>query len=187
MKIIIIPTIVAMLQGAGAFAAPEEAAPVQIAAPSEIPAIQQEAPEDKNQAEIKIGRIDFSNAAASDKGHATQVKIGKRTNSQVKLYRDQVFGKHVIGIDTNFQAGVMETVHIAYFVVFQNSAGNVIGSASGTDEIEPGEGYGWSNSAVIPLPEKRFAEITYYQVVLYESDKPVGTIGAEAAPEAKEN
>lgn len=150
-------------------------------------AIQQEDPENKNQAEVNVGRIDFTDPTKSDKGHAVDVRIGKRTNTQMKLYREQLLGKHVIGIDTHFQAGGTEPVHVAYYVVFQNASGTVIGASSGNDEIEPGTDYGWNNSGIIALPEKRFNEIAYYQVVLYESDQPIGTVGAETKEDVKEN
>lgn len=148
-------------------------------------AIQQEAPEDKDQAEINVGRVDFSDPAKSDKARATLVKIGKRTNSQMKIYRDQVLGKEVINVDTRLQVGGTEKVYVAYYAVFQNTAGSVIGAAGTTDEVEPGVDFGWTNGLVIPLPLKRFGEIAYYQIVLYESNKPIGTLPDDVGDESK--
>lgn len=161
---------------------------VEVAAvvPSEDPAIKQEMPEDKNQAEIKIGTISVADPEALGHYHAIEIKIGKRTNSQVRMYRDQLLDKHVMAVDARFQAGGTEKIYVAYYVIFQNAAGNVIGASSGSDEIEPGTDYGWNSIAAIPLPEKRFDEIAYYQFVLYESDKPIGAVVKEKAEEKPE-
>lgn len=149
--------------------------------------IQQETPENKNQVEVNVGKIDFADPAKSDKGHGFIVKIGKRTNSQFKLFRDEALGKHVLGVDTHFQSGGMEPVYVTYYVVFQNASGSVIGTASGSGEVQPNTDNGWEDGPVIALPKSRFEEIAYYQVVLYESDKPVGTVlTEEEAGKAKE-
>jgi hypothetical protein len=104
-------------------------------------------------------------------------ELGKALKAKCEWEIDDFFDKKTIMAGATIKNPTSKPMFYRYYVAVFDAKGNLIGAAGqgsfGNEGLAPGEEEHLA-SCLIMLPEAMVKQVAKYQVVLYESDKPVG-------------
>lgn len=128
-------------------------------------------------ADRKAGECKLQEAGAFDESKLVKVTLGKSLKAECSFRIGEFFDKKTVFAGTTIKNPTAKPMFFQYYVAFFDKDKNLIGCASqgsfGDDGLEAG-GETQLGSCLIELPADAVKLITSYQVVLYESDKPIG-------------
>lgn len=127
------------------------------------------------QMEVKTGTLKMGDVHKKEDKNPFAVEIGKKVQGKVFIYHDKSSDKHVINANAEFKNSTKDKVYLVYYVALKDSNGQLVGSTFGDMQIPADKNIHEFGSALIPLPSPQIANVANYEVVLYESDKPLGT------------
>jgi hypothetical protein len=128
-------------------------------------------------ADRKSGACKLQQCGAFDDAKQFKFKFGKVLKAECEWRLDDFFGKNTAFVGATIKNPTEKPMFFQYSVALFDAKGNLIGATSqssfgddglaGGDETQLG-------SCLIMLPKAAAKQIAKYQVVLYESDKPIG-------------
>ena len=128
-------------------------------------------------ADRKSGECKLQEAGPFDEGKAVKLKLGKTLKGECSWHIGEFFDKNVIFAGVTIENPTDKAMFFNYYVAFFDKDKKLIGCAeqgSFGDEGLAAKKETQLGSCLIHLPEDAIKQITSYQVVLYESDKPIG-------------
>jgi hypothetical protein len=107
-----------------------------------------------------------------------KVTVGEKVKARAEFYISEFFGRKIINAGAHVENTTEKNMHYRYYVAFFDKKGALIGCTGqgsfGKDGMKPGRKT-QLGSCLIALPPEKFKEVASYQVVLYESEKPIGS------------
>ena len=128
-------------------------------------------------ADRKAGKCRLQQAGPFDESKVVKIKFGKVLKGETSWRVGEFFDKTTVFAGVTIKNPTDKPVHFRYYVAFFDKEGKLIGCAGqgsfGDDGLAAGE-ESQLGSCLVELPKGAIKLITSYQLVFYESDKPVG-------------
>lgn len=120
------------------------------------------------------GKVNVVELQSRDASNVFSVNLGKSVKGRFFIYHEVVNGKHVINGNAEFRNLTPKNIFVAYYLTLKDSKGQLICSTNGDLQVGSGNNIHEFASALMPLPLTEFPKVDQYELVLYESAKPIG-------------
>jgi len=120
------------------------------------------------------GNVNVVELQSRDSSNIFSVNLGKDVTGRFFIYHEVVNSKHVVNGNAEFKNLTPKNVFVAYYLALKDSNGQLICATNGDLQISAGSNIHEFASALMPLPLTEFSKVAQYELVFYESSKPIG-------------
>lgn len=125
--------------------------------------------------EVKTGKINLVPVQDGNAADLFVVPMGKYVKGKFYIYHEKINGKHAVNGNAEFKNATDKSVFVVYYLALKDKKNNLICAVTGDLQVGVDNNIHQYASAIMPLAPTKFSEITNYEIVLYESFKPLGS------------
>lgn len=121
------------------------------------------------------GKINLTKEQTEGAADILVLPLGKLAVGKLNLFHELKGDKHLINGNAEFKSKDDKPVFLIYYVALRDKKGLLIATTNGDLQIGQTGNIHQFASALMPLPRDQIEQITNYEVVLYESDRAIGS------------